>query len=133
MMLVDTSAWIPFFRRKGLRSIKERIASCLELDQAVYTCPVRFELLCGASKRHEEELINDALGMCRHAPFEELHWIESARIERDLRRSGISVPRDDIFIAAVALAENIPLLCVDRHFDLIRNHARKALKVEQLG
>lgn len=132
-MLIDTSAWIPFFRRKGLRTIKERIVSCLELDQAAYTCPVHFELICGATNRREEELIRDALGMCRHLVFSEAHWIAAARIERDLRWKGITVPRDDVFIAAVALAGSIPVLCVDHHFDLIRDHARTALKVEQIG
>jgi len=132
MMLIDTSVWIPFFRRSGDIHIKERVAHCLEFDEAAYTCPVHFELLAGAKTRNEQYLVDDTMSLCAHLSFKPDYWIIAGGYERGLRAKGIIIPRDDLFVAVVAVAEDITLLCRDKHFDLIRKHVEKKLKIEQI-
>ena len=132
MTLIDTSAWIQFFRRKGDPRAKERVAALLGSDSAAYTCPVLLELLAGARLAGEIELVQDALGLCAWQPFEAAYWERAAHLERTLRQRGVVVPRDDILVATVACECRLPLLCRDAHFDLIQNHGDRSLKVERV-
>ena len=118
--LVDTSAWIAFFRPKGDPQAKRSVAALLHADQAAWTDPVRMELLIGARTSDEDALVRDALRLCIHVPFEAESWETAARLERLLRAKGLLVPRDDVLIAAAAMDHHVPLLCHDRHFEQIR-------------
>lgn len=132
MILIDTSAWIHFFRKQGHPDAKRRVAAALNDDTAAYTCPVLFELLAGARLESEIALVRDTLGLCARLPFGESDWAQAAQLERMLRRHGAIVPRDDILIAAVACDRKVPVLCCDRHFDLIRAKGDAALIVQQV-
>lgn len=117
MILIDTSAWIEFLRATGRTDVKERISLYLELDEAVVTGPVRFELLSGADRKSESD-VRTLLDLCTEVPFEEDYWDAAARYEKKLRKNGITIPRDDLFVATVALENSLPLFHLDRHFDL---------------
>ncbi len=131
MILIDTSAWIEFFRKSGEKFIKLEVATYLDLDEAAYTCPIYFELLAGA-KENEIGLIDETLSFCERQIFKSNYWEKTAKLERSLRQKGITIPRDDLFVATVALEVNMAILCKDRHFDIIQNE-EGSLKVEQLA
>jgi hypothetical protein len=130
MTLIDTSAWIEFFRREGKQGIKLRVAEFIELDEAAYCGPVSFEIMTGARKS-ELSVINKAFGFSNLLDFPDACWLRSAEIEKELRTKGITVPRYDIFVAAAALHHDVPLYVDDRHFEIIRDAAAKALKLER--
>jgi len=132
MTLIDTSAWIEFLRREGHVGTKNRVATLISNDEAAYPCPVLMELLAGAKDGREETLVRQALGLCERLFFSPASWEEAAQLERALRGRGVTVPRDDILVAAAALGAQMPLLCRDGHFDLIRRKAAHALRVEQV-
>src|SRR5271168_2814981 len=115
MKLVDSSAWVEFLRRKGDSQIKHIVARLLQVDQAAYTCPVRFELLSGVRPGEENDL-EQAFALSHHFPFEQSDWIEAARLERQLRARGFSLPRNDLFVATVAVRTGLVILCRDAHF-----------------
>ena len=119
MILIDTSAWIEFFRRSGSAEIKTRVASYIDLGEAAYCGPVEFELMAGA-REAEIETIRTALGFSTLLDFPLACWQEAARIEDRLRRSGVTVPRDDIFVTAAALHHGIPVYAADAHFSTIQ-------------
>ena len=131
MKLVDTSAWVEFLRRKGDAKVKHAVARLLHADQAVYTCPIRFELLSGV-KAGEEEDLEQVFVLARHIPFEPEDWRTAALLERQLRGRGLTIPRNDLFVATVAMRTSLTLVCRDAHFDTIRKVAGDSLKVEQL-
>ena len=131
MTLVDTSAWVEFFRRKGNPGTKERVARLIEYEQAAYTCPVRFELLSGVKPEEERDLL-EAFRLCAHVPFETEDWTEAASLERELRSRGITVPRNDLFVAAVGLRAGLAIACRDAHFDALRRGTGNRLAVEQI-
>ncbi|MEI9959783.1 MAG: PIN domain-containing protein [Limisphaerales bacterium] len=140
MKLIDTSIWVEFLRRKGEPRVKNAVARLLQTDQAAHTCPIRFELLSGA-KADEENDLEQALNLSQHYPFEPDDWRQAALLERILRAKGLTIPRNDIFVAVVAIRARIPIVCRDKHFDIIGEIAAEALaakkfsgelKVEQL-
>lgn len=132
MILIDTSAWIQFLRPRGLPALKERVAAYLSADEGAFTCPIRFELLSGA-RDSESDDVEAVLALCRHVPFDAECWTAAAGVERELRKRGVSVPRDDVFVATVALRTKMAVLCQDSHFDLIRDKGGLSLVVERLS
>ena len=73
MKLIDSSAWVEFLRRKGDTAVKHHVARLLSVDQAAYTCPIRFELLSGAKPAEEDDL-EQAFHLSHHFPFEQNDW-----------------------------------------------------------
>ncbi len=131
MMLVDTSAWVEFFRKQGDPKVKQAVARQLQRDEAAFTCPIRFELLSGA-KPNEEADVTQALGLSQHVPFEQGDWLEAAKLERELRRAGVTLPRNDLFVAVVAIRTGFSVLCRDQHFERMRKIFGAHLKVDQV-
>jgi predicted nucleic acid-binding protein len=119
MKLVDTSVWVEFLRRKGDPTVKNAVARLLQADQAACTCPIRFELLSGA-KASEEGDLEQVLALAKNFRFEPEDWRAAAFLERRLRAKGLTVPRNDIFVAVKAIRLRQPVVCRDKHFDAIR-------------
>jgi len=117
MILIDTSAWVEFLRAGGRSEVKERVSLYLEFDEAAVTGPVRFELLTGADRR-SESAVRAILDLCTDLPFDTGYWDVAAGHEKTLRSKGVMIPRDDLFIATVAMERRLPLFHLDRHFEL---------------
>ena len=131
MKLIDSSAWVEFLRRKGDPAVKHHVARLLSVDQAAYTCPIRFELLSGVKPAEEEDL-EEAFHLSHHFPFEQNDWNEAALLERRLRAAGLTIPRNDLFVATVAIRAGLPVVCRDAHFDAMRKVVGDQLMVEQI-
>ena len=131
MKLVDSSAWVEFLRRRGDPAVKQIVARLLQADQAAYSCPIRFELLSGV-KEDEEDDLERALALSHHLPFGHDDWREAALMERRLRARGVTVPRNDLFVAIVAIRTDLAVVCRDAHFDAAKKAAPGRLKVEQI-
>ncbi len=131
MKLVDSSAWVEFLRRRGDPNVKHTVGQLLQADQAAYTCPIRFELLCGVKAGEEGDLAR-AFALSHHFPFEQNDWLEAARLEGQWRSRGLNVPRNDLFVATVAIRTGMAILCRDAHFVAAQKVAGERLKVEQI-
>jgi predicted nucleic acid-binding protein len=131
MKLVDTSAWVEFLRQRGDPSVKHTVARLIEADRAAMTCPIRFELLSGVRSEEETDLLRTFEFSC-HVPFERTDWQTAAQLERRLRAQGRTIPRNDLFVATVALRAGLTVVCRDAHFDSMQEALGEDLKVEQL-
>ena len=131
MRLVDTSAWVEFLRRQGDPRVKQAVARYLQADLAAYTCPTRFELLSGVKPAEKADL-EQALQFSHHVPFERDDWSQAARLERRLRDRGVTIPRNDLFVATVAIRTGLTIACRDAHFDTLRKVVGGKMEVEQL-
>jgi len=120
MTLVDTSAWIGFLRRSGSRDVKTRVAAYIELAEAAHCGPIQFELLAGAREAELQD-IRKALSFSVLLDFPVACWEQAASIEKALRSRGVTVPRDDILVAAAALHHRVALYADDAHFALMRD------------
>ena len=131
MKLVDTSVWIEFLRRKGDLGVKHVLARLLQADRVACTCPIRFELLSGV-KPNEEADLQQALALAQHFDIEPDDWTAAAQLERQLRGKGLTIPRNDLFVAVVSMRTGVPVVCRDLHFDVMQKIAGHRLKVEQV-
>jgi len=128
MTLIDTSAWIELLRRNGRPEIKRRVSELIEAGTAAYCGPVEFELLAGA-RPSELGDIRAALSFCTMMDFGRVCWQQAAEVEAMLRRTGVTVPRDDVFVAAAALHHRVAVYAVDPHFELMRTKGRLPLQL----
>lgn len=119
MILIDTSAWIEFFRRKGDPLLKSRVMDSLASNKAAYTCPVRFELILGARPKEMTDLLT-GLDLARRIVLTPLHWDSAAALGAKLSAKGVRIPAADLLIAVVAVQEKLPLLTKDYHFTLLQ-------------
>jgi predicted nucleic acid-binding protein len=119
MTLIDTSAWIEFFRRKGDPLLKTRVFEIIGSDKAAYTCPVRFELILGARPEEMTDLLN-GLDLAKRIPLTPEHWDRAASLGAELRAEGMRILASDLLIAIVASNADIPLLTKDQHFNLLQ-------------
>jgi predicted nucleic acid-binding protein len=131
MKLVDTSAWVEFLRRRGDPRAKAAVAALLKDDLTAYTCPIRFELLSGVRPEEEADL-QRALGFSHHIHFEADDWRQAALLERSLRSAGLKIPRNDLFVAAIAIRTGLSLLCRDAHFTAINKALGHKLTIDQI-
>lgn len=120
-VLVDTSAWIEFFRPRGHPQVRNRVATALADGLVVTAAPVVVELLSGLDER--VPIHAAAIARIRAMEFLEPTWeacIDAANIARVLSRRGQRAPTMDLMIAGVAGAHACEVWHAgDRHFALI--------------
>jgi len=75
--------------------------------------------------RYEDWLSKNLL-FAEIQPVSEITASHYAEIRIRLKTNGTLIPANDIWIAAIALELNLPLLSNDHHFDLISGLARVA-------
>jgi len=68
----------------------------------------------------------------RHVPFEPEDWAGAAALERAFRAKGLAIPRNDLFVATVAIRVGVPVVCRDAHFEAMRKVLGTPLQVEQV-
>lgn len=122
MILIDTSAWIEYFRGTGSAAATEvRRLLSTESDRIVICEPVAMEILAGAldDERHAklERLVN---GLPSLRFDEVLDFRSAATIYRTARRSGQTIRSiNDCLIAAVALRHGASIVHRDADFEAI--------------
>ena len=122
MILVDSSAWIEFYRAGGEPLVSEAVASAISEDLAAVNGLVQVEILPYVRTPAEYRKVA--------SDFSAMHWLELSQavfdlatdLGRKLRRNGITVPATDLTIAACAVAHETALLHFDHHYDLIAAH-----------
>lgn len=127
MILVDTSAWIEFFRPSGDSSVKALVRDLMAIKEAAYTCPVAFELLTGALKEEPDDL-RTGLDLASRVVLLPEHWDLAGSLNAGLKARGVNLPASDLLIATVAHSMKMPLLAKDAHFAIICEQVLPELK-----
>jgi predicted nucleic acid-binding protein len=120
--IVDSSAWIEYFRETGSRAhLQVRIMVRRESPNAGVTEPVIMELLAGARSRENYmrlERLMDAMPLCSVNPVSD--FTEAGALYRYLREKGITIrSKVDCLIAATAARRDATIVHADRDFDVI--------------
>ncbi len=119
MILIDTSAWVAFFRG-GKTAAADHVDEALA-DGTVALCgPVVTELRRGVRSRAERAKLLLHLGGCTLLDEPARLWDEAGELGFLLGRRGVSVKTLDLLIATYALAHEVPLLTTDADFTLMR-------------
>jgi tRNA(fMet)-specific endonuclease VapC len=118
MILIDTSAWIDFFR--GREPIAEAVDSLLERDQAAICGPVLTELRRGLHNASERAQVLPLLDACHLLVQPDLLWSEAGDLGLVLSKKGATVKTLALLIAVYSLSHGVPLLTTDSDFSQIR-------------
>lgn len=118
MILVDTSAWIDFFR--GREPVASAVDTALDLDEAALCGPVVSELRRGLRTPRERRRVLPVLSGCHLLAQPSALWEEAGDLGYALARKGATVKTLDLLIAAYALSHGVPILTTDRDFVRIR-------------
>jgi predicted nucleic acid-binding protein len=120
--LIDSSAWIEFFRRTGSRAnVEVRDLMQERPGEVAITEPVLMELLAGAPSGRAFSQIEKLTGGLQLLPVDaSVDYRDAAIVYRAVRRGGHTVRKTmDCLIAAVAVRTGVTLVHRDRDFDLL--------------
>ena len=119
--LVDTSAWIEFFRKKEpchgtvVSLMADRKICCLGIVLA--------ELVQGVTTDAELEVLRDFVHVFDFLPESVDSWREAGELSRRLRRKGKTVGLSDCYIAVAARVNKARVLTLDKHFEMLKDIA----------
>src|SRR5262249_38165526 len=118
MILIDTSAWIDFFRNR--RPLADVVDRALDDDEAALCGPIVTELRRGLSSSDRARILAHLAG-CHMVSQPASLWEEAGDLGYLLGRRGLAVKTLDLLIAATALAHDLPVLTRDSDFKHIRD------------
>lgn len=116
MILIDTSAWIEFFRDSG--PLVTAVDDALEAADAATCGPVLTEIRRGLRPAQRARVL-PLLAGCHLLDQPDDLWIAAGDLGAALARRGSSVKTLDLLIAAYAIAHGTPLLTADSDFKAI--------------
>ena len=119
-VLIDTSAWIAFFR--GHEPLASRVDAALADGSAAICGMIELEVL--QNVRPGEEDVRGLMHSTLRLRTEERDYREAGERLAGLRRRGVTLPATDGLIAQVALRHQVPLLELDKHFEHIEGLER---------
>ncbi len=122
-VLIDTSVWIDFFRRKDVRLI-EQIAILLKSKRVVYTGIVALELINGAKGQKELEVLYDVFSTMEKINEREITYFNAGNMGYEIARKGYTLGVVDLLIAQVAIENDIALMTFDEHFKVIAKNSK---------
>jgi predicted nucleic acid-binding protein len=114
MILIDTPAWIDFFR--GREPIAGLVDAALAHNEAALCGPVQAELRRGLANERERNQVLPLLDGCHVLDQPERLWSEAGDLGFALRRRGVSAKTVDLLIAIYALSHASRLLTTDKDF-----------------
>ena len=129
-VLVDSSAWLEFFKPAGKLLFKDVISGLIREQTIVIPRIIKVEILRGSRSQQEYEMLDIVLNGVRDLSVSEVFWTRLSLFNYDLSRKGVNVPLTDAYIALLAIENGVELLHYDRHFDLIAGKTK--LKVFKL-
>ena len=114
MILVDTSAWIDFFRGRG--AMADRVDALIDDDEAALCGPVVTELRRGFRTAADQVKVLPLLDTCHLLDQPARLWEEAGELGSFLGRRGVTVKTLDLLVVTYALAHGLPLLTGDSDF-----------------
>lgn len=116
-VLIDSSAWIDFFRRSE-GPVGDLVLELLEQNRATLCGMVELELLQGAPPQ-QQGLLRELLPALPYVDTSREDFIAAGNQLARLRRSGITIPASDGLIAALCIRHELSILTLDAHFEHI--------------
>lgn len=124
-VLVDTSAWIEFFRKK--EPYYSAVLGLVDDDRVCCAGIIFAELLQGAKSDKELKVLKDFLHVFEFVPESPELWEKAGELSYSMRRKGDPIGLSDCFIAVAATACDAEILTLDRHFGILKSEGRVKL------
>ena len=117
-VLVDTSVWIDFFRKK--EPAYSIVSKLLPENRIVSIGIIIAELMQGAKSEKEVTVIKDFVHIFDFLPETPQLWVQAGELSFNIRRVGKTVGLSDCFIAVITKHYNASLLSLDKDFQIIK-------------
>ncbi|NUO09844.1 MAG: PIN domain-containing protein [Candidatus Brocadia sp.] len=117
-VLVDTSAWIEFFRKKA--PYHKTVLELIDSNSIYCTGIVLAELIQGAKSQKELDVLKEFLHVFDFIPDSTELWEKAGELSFSLRRKGKIVGLADCYISVMIHLNKIKLLTLDKHFEMIK-------------
>lgn len=119
-MILDTNALSAFF--DGDKKLIEILNQSDSLDLPVIVVgEYRFGLKASTQRSVREPRLAEFCKVCNVLPILDSTSRFYATIKHDLKKSGNPIPENDIWICALAVEYSLPILTLDRHFNLVKS------------
>ena len=122
MILIDTSAWIEFFRATGSPAAAEVRRLLTDQPKRVMMCePIAMEILSGALDDQKYATLEQLVNGLPSLPIDDaVDFRTAAAIYRSARRGGRTIRSiNDCLIAAVAMRHGAEVIHQDADYDVI--------------
>ena len=129
-VLIDTSAWIEYFRH-AQGPVTQEVTLLLSGGRAVLTGVVVAELLQGTRDAREVDAVRKLRDVVPALGDSAVAWEEAGVLARELRRKGQVIALIDCYLAVLAQTHRCSVFSLDRHFLAIARH--RPLKLLSLG
>jgi predicted nucleic acid-binding protein len=114
VILIDTSAWVSFFR--GHEPLAGTVDEALAANEAAICGPVETEIRRGLLNARERRAVLPLLTACHWLAQPEQLWSEAGDLGFFLRRRGVTAKTLDLLVAVYALSHSSALLTADKDF-----------------
>lgn len=114
-ILVDTSAWIEFFKKK--EPYYQSVSKLMDNEGICCIGIVLAELLQGAKSSKELNTLKEFPYVFDFLPESEKLWEKAGELSFKMRSRGVGL--SDCYIAVMAKTYNVKLLTLDKHFGAI--------------
>jgi predicted nucleic acid-binding protein len=121
-VLVDTSVWIAFFRNMD-SDVSVQLKQLLKSGRPVYSGIIATELYRGAKSKKETAALDELLTVIECVETKEEYFFAAGRLGHILTQNGITVGTVDLLVAQIALANNLMLFTLDKHFPAIARYS----------
>lgn len=118
MVIIDTSAWVEFFRKAGDLRVKLAVKGLLDAMDGALCGPVEMEFLGGA-RPNEMQSIKGWFDLVPYVRNDQKVWLEAAENFSKIRAAGYTIPWNDVLIATIALAKSVRVYAPDKHFRIM--------------
>ncbi len=125
-VLIDTSVWIDFFRKKDTELL-ERISILLKSGRTVYTGIIALELINGAKGQKELKALDDLFSTMDKVNESEATCVDAGRMGYGIARKGFTLSVVDLLIAQITIENDLFLMTFDGHFDVIAKYSTLCL------
>lgn len=117
-VLVDTSAWIEFFRKR--EPYYSTVLGLMDNEKVCCLGLVLAELLQGADSEKEMSTIKEFLYVFDFLEESVKSWENAGELSYNLQKKGKTVGLSDCYIAVISKSHNVRLLTLDKHFSVIK-------------
>jgi len=117
LQLVDTSAWIEYFRSDGDAGVRALVERAVRTESAAWCELIRLELMRGSARQRER--VNLIFTTFPRLSIAEDCWRESYAVASAVSKAGSPVPNTDILIHSCAARHGATVLHCDRHFETL--------------
>ena len=116
-VLVDTSVWIEFFRKR--EPYHGFVAGLIDEERVCCAGIILAELMQGAKSEKELGILDDFPKVFTFIPETPQLWAAAGRLSFRMRRNGKTIGLADCFIAVAAASASARVATLDSHFELL--------------